>query len=58
MPSTPKKLLGSFLDGKSEVSRLEEELMTLRLKEVDTLAEVKELRLRVMDLESQVGKFN
>jgi len=53
VPSTPKKLLGSFLDGKSEVSRLEEELMTLRLKEVDTLAEVKELRLRVMDLESQ-----
>merc|ERR1711923_494142 len=28
VPSTPKKLLGSFLEGKSEVAKLEEELMT------------------------------
>jgi hypothetical protein len=30
VPSTPKKLLGSLLEGKSEAARLEEELMTSR----------------------------
>ena len=51
--STPKKLLGGLLDGKGEVSRLEEELMTSRLREVEGMAELKELRLKVMDLEGQ-----
>ena len=54
MPSTPKKLLGSFLEGKSETAKLEEELMSTRLREVEGMAEIKELRLKVMDLETQV----
>lgn len=54
VPSTPKKLLGSFLEGKSEVARLEEELMTARLIEVESEAELKASRLKVMELETQV----
>merc|ERR1712241_59283 len=53
VPSTPKKLLGSFLEGKSEVARLEEELMTARLVEVENEAELKASRLKVMELETQ-----
>ena len=56
-PSTPKKLLGSLLEGSgkgAEVSRLEEELMTARMSEVDSQAELKESRLKVMELETQV----
>merc|ERR1711899_54781 len=53
VPSTPKKLLGSLLDGKSEVARLEEELMTARLIEVESQAELKDTRLKVMELETQ-----
>lgn len=55
VPSTPKKLLGSFLEGKSEVARLEEELMTARLVEVESEAELKASRLKVMELETQVS---
>ena len=51
--STPKKLLNGLLEGKGDVSRLEEELMTSRLREVEGMAELKELRLKVMDLEGQ-----
>ena len=55
VPSTPKKLLGSLLEnGKSEVARLEEELMTARLIEVESQAELKDTRLKVMELETQV----
>ncbi|XP_052131622.1 ecotropic viral integration site 5 ortholog isoform X3 [Frankliniella occidentalis] len=51
--STPKKLL--FWDNRSaDTQRLEEELMTTRIREMDTLTEVKELRLKVMELETQV----
>lgn len=56
-PSTPKKLLGSLLEAggaKSEtVARLEEELMTAKMVEVDSQAELKEQRLKVMELETQ-----
>lgn len=55
VPSTPKKLLGSLLDGKSEAARLEEELMTARLIEVEGQAELKDARLKVMELETQVS---
>ena len=55
VPSTPKKLLGSLLEnGKSEVARLEEELMTARLIEVESQAELKDTRLKIMELETQV----
>eukprot|EP00090_Calanus_glacialis_P009131 TRINITY_DN174_c0_g1_i2.p1 TRINITY_DN174_c0_g1~~TRINITY_DN174_c0_g1_i2.p1 ORF type:complete len:832 (-),score=235.75 TRINITY_DN174_c0_g1_i2:254-2749(-) len=53
VPSTPKKLLGSLLEGKSDAARLEEELMTSRLREVEGMAELKELRLKVMELETK-----
>lgn len=59
VPSTPKKLLGSLLEpGKSEVTKLEEELMSTRLKEVEAMGELKELRLRVMDLETQTHVYH
>ena len=53
-PSTPKRLFNSLLEGKSESSRLEEELMTSRLSEVECQAELKDQRLKVMELETQV----
>ncbi|XP_040583070.1 ecotropic viral integration site 5 ortholog isoform X3 [Lepeophtheirus salmonis] len=59
MPSTPKKLLGTLLDpvgvvnAKSEATRLEEELMTSRLVEVEGQAQIKTLELQVMTLETQ-----
>ena len=59
VPSTPKKLLGSLLEpGKSEVTKLEEELMSTRLKEVEAMGELKELRLKVMDLETQTHVYH
>ncbi|KAI4471076.1 tbc1 domain family member gtpase-activating protein [Holotrichia oblita] len=51
--STPKKLL--FWENRSnETQKMEEELMTTRIREMETLTEVKELRLKVMELETQV----
>ncbi|KAJ8972399.1 hypothetical protein NQ314_000195 [Rhamnusium bicolor] len=51
--STPKKLL--FWENRhNETQKLEEELMTTRIREMETLTEVKELRLKVMELETQV----
>ena len=57
VPSTPKRLLGSLLEGKSESARLEEELMTSRLSEVESQAELKDQRLKVMELETQVQRL-
>ncbi|XP_027849734.2 ecotropic viral integration site 5 ortholog isoform X1 [Aphis gossypii] len=52
--STPKKI-GNLLNwNNAETQRLEEELMTSKLREMETLAELKELRLKVMELETQV----
>lgn len=45
--STPKKIGNLLSWSNSEFQRLEEELMTTRLREMDTLAELKELRLKV-----------
>ena len=55
VPSTPKKLLGSLLEAgaKSEVTKLEEDLMSTRLKEVEAMGELKELRLKVRHLTQQ-----
>ncbi|XP_018335446.1 ecotropic viral integration site 5 ortholog isoform X2 [Agrilus planipennis] len=51
--STPKKKL--FWESRNnEIKKLEEELMTTRIREMETLTEVKELRLKVMELETQV----
>lgn len=46
--STPKKI-GNLLNwNNAETQRLEEELMTTKLREMETLAELKELRLKVL----------
>lgn len=48
--STPKKLLTNFFDtskSNEHTQRLEEELMTTRIREMETLTELKELRLKV-----------
>ncbi|KAG8037454.1 hypothetical protein G9C98_005664 [Cotesia typhae] len=51
--STPKKLL--FWENRGhEIQKLEEDLMSSRLREMEVLTEVKELRLKVMELETQV----
>ena len=59
-PSTPKKLLGSLLEAggltKSEVTRLEEEMMTIRMSEVGAQAELKDQKLKVMELETEVSE--
>eukprot|EP00099_Drosophila_melanogaster_P002922 NP_001162721.1 ecotropic viral integration site 5, isoform C [Drosophila melanogaster] len=55
--STPKKLLTNFFDSSKSsehTQKLEEELMTTRIREMETLTELKELRLKVMELETQV----
>ncbi len=57
-PSTPKKLLGQLLPDtglrQQLQQKLEEDLMTARVAEVDSQAELKEQRLKVMELETQV----
>lgn len=53
--STPKKLLFWESSRNNEVQqKLEEDLMTTRIREMETLTELKELRLKVMELETQV----
>lgn len=47
--STPSRWSGNKL----QVNQLQEELMTARLKEADATAELRELRQRVMELETQ-----
>ena len=48
--STPKKI-GNLLNwNNTEHQRLEEELMSTRLREMDALTELKELRLKVSEL--------
>ncbi|KAH8344929.1 hypothetical protein KR067_010985 [Drosophila pandora] len=57
LDSTPKKLLTNFFDSSKSsehTQKLEEELMTTRIREMETLTELKELRLKVMELETQV----
>ena len=51
--SSPKKLISSFLDSSSSV-RLEEELISSRLAEVDSVAQLQESQSLVRDLEHQV----
>ncbi|XP_026329039.1 ecotropic viral integration site 5 ortholog isoform X2 [Hyposmocoma kahamanoa] len=52
--ATPKKLLRAWEGRSTDVQKLEEELMSTRIREVETLTELKELRLKVMELETQV----
>ena len=51
----PKKLLSSLLDGSagSDLTRLEEELVTCRLAEVDTLSRLQECQARLREMEHQ-----
>ncbi|XP_021944224.2 ecotropic viral integration site 5 ortholog isoform X1 [Folsomia candida] len=43
-----------FNSSKVEVQRLEEEVMTLKLREMQSIIELKEQRLKIMELETQV----
>ncbi|KAL0852037.1 hypothetical protein ABMA28_000297 [Loxostege sticticalis] len=52
--ATPKKLLRAWEGRSADVQKLDEELMTTRIREVEALTELKELRLKVMELETQV----
>lgn len=52
--STTKKLMFWDTSKSNEQQKLEEELMATRIREVDTLTELKELQLKVMELETQV----
>jgi ecotropic viral integration site 5 protein len=53
--STPKKLLFWESSKSTEhMQKLEEDLMTTRIREMETLTDLKELRLKVMELETQV----
>lgn len=46
--ATPKKLLRAWEGRSGDVQKLEEELMTTRIREVEALTELKELRLKVI----------
>lgn len=52
--STPSKKLGLFWDRSNDAAKLEEELMTTKLHETAAVAELKEARLKVMELETAV----
>ncbi|XP_047040771.1 ecotropic viral integration site 5 ortholog isoform X2 [Helicoverpa zea] len=52
--ATPKKLLRAWEGRSADTQKLEEDLMTTRIREVEALTELKELRLKVMELETQV----
>ncbi|XP_028033060.1 ecotropic viral integration site 5 ortholog isoform X1 [Bombyx mandarina] len=52
--ATPKKLLRAWEGRSADMLKLDEELMTTRIREVEALTELKELRLKVMELETQV----
>lgn len=52
--STSKKLMFWDNSKSAELQKVEEELMTTRIREMETLTELKELRLKVMELETQV----
>lgn len=56
--STPKKLLSNIWDtskgNNEQMQKLEDELMSTRIREMETITELKELRLKVMELETQV----
>ncbi|CAK1588719.1 unnamed protein product [Parnassius mnemosyne] len=52
--ATPKKLLRAWEGRSGDVQKLDEELMSTRIREVEALTELKELRLKVMELEAQV----
>ena len=52
--SAPKKLLSSLMDGSAgEVSKLEEELISCRLAEVDTIARLQETEARLREVDHQ-----
>ncbi|XP_013179511.1 PREDICTED: ecotropic viral integration site 5 ortholog isoform X2 [Papilio xuthus] len=52
--ATPKRLLRAWEGRSAETQKLEEELMSTKIREVEALTELKELRLKVMELEAQV----
>lgn len=57
-PSNATPLGNLFNSSKVEVQRLEEEVMTLKLREMQSVIELKEQRLKIMELETQVWNCN
>ncbi|KAG9511419.1 Ecotropic viral integration site 5 ortholog-like, partial [Fragariocoptes setiger] len=55
--SSPLKFIGNAVkrnsDQSSEIARLKQELLTFNMRDADSSAEIKELRLRTMELEAQ-----
>ncbi|XP_063373619.1 ecotropic viral integration site 5 ortholog isoform X2 [Cydia amplana] len=52
--ATPKKLLRAWEGRSADMQKLDEELMNTRIREVEALTELKEARLKLMELETQV----
>ncbi|XP_068632503.1 ecotropic viral integration site 5 ortholog isoform X2 [Battus philenor] len=52
--ATPKKLLRAWEGRSSDVQKLEEDLMSARIREVEAFAELKKMGLKVMELEAHV----
>ncbi|XP_013189298.1 ecotropic viral integration site 5 ortholog isoform X1 [Amyelois transitella] len=52
--ATPKKLLRAWEGRSADMQKLDEELMSTKMRELEALTELKELRLKVMELETQV----
>lgn len=46
--STPKKLFRAWESRSGDAQRREEDLMTIRIRDMETLTEMKELRLKVI----------
>ncbi|XP_053623613.1 ecotropic viral integration site 5 ortholog isoform X2 [Plodia interpunctella] len=52
--ATPKKLLRAWEGRSADFQKMDEELMSTKMRELEALTELKELRLKVMELETQV----
>ncbi|XP_061703910.1 ecotropic viral integration site 5 ortholog isoform X3 [Cydia pomonella] len=52
--ATPKKLLRAWEGRSADMQKLDEDLMNTRIREVEALTELKEARLKLMELETQV----
>ncbi|XP_061382612.1 ecotropic viral integration site 5 ortholog isoform X5 [Danaus plexippus] len=52
--ATPKKLLRAWEGRSTDMQKVEEELMTVKIREIEALTELKELRLKEMELRTQV----
>merc|ERR1719228_1329252 len=54
----PKKLFNSLLDGSSELVRLEKELISCHLNEVEAIAELKEWKIKANNMEIKITTYH